>query len=167
MTQFDFVSQLAGLSENNFMYLRYVLPEIERGAYKSLGIDRLPAGLEGYYDDHWRLMGMTAKPLPRVKILIVYVLCEVRQSVSRTLISQLTTTEKMPVDEFAVQEVLDEWTQFLTEHDAAKPTTYSVYHASFRDFLHRKDIIIAAGVTIPDINGLIAGNLWKSLYGEQ
>jgi hypothetical protein len=166
-TERDFVQQLATLSDNNFMYLRYVLPEIEDGAYKTLGIDRLPAGLEGYYNDHWRLMGMAAKPLPRVKIRIVYILCEVRQPVSRALISQFASNADMQIDELTVQEVLEDWAQFLTKHTATQPVTYNIYHASFRDFLHRKDIVIAAGVTIPGINGLIVDNLWEGLFGSQ
>lgn len=164
-TPTDFVAELASLSGNNFMYLRYVLPEIESGAYRTLSLDLLPAGLEGYYNDHWRLMGMTAKPLPRAKIRIVYILCEVRQPVSAAQISQFATDEAIQVDELSVLEVLEEWKQFLTQHRASPPT-YSIYHASFRDFLHRKDIVAAASVTIPDINGLIADYLWKSLYED-
>jgi hypothetical protein len=167
MTEQDFVSQLADLSESNFMYLRYVLPEIENGAYQDLDIQRLPTGLTGYYEDHWLRMGMQAKPLPRVKIRIVYVLSEVRQPVSRKLISEFTTNEEMRVDELTVQEALDEWSQFLHEQLSPDGTRYSIYHSSFRDFLHRKDIVQAAGVTIKDINALIADNLWAELFGKE
>jgi hypothetical protein len=166
LTGSGFVTVLAELSETNFMYLRYVLPEIESGTYQNLSIERLPTGLESYYDDHWRHMGMTAKPLPRVKIRIVYILSEVRQPVSRQLISEFATDQTMQVDQLAVQEVLDEWTQFLHEQPSSEGMRYSVYHASFRDFLHRKDIVQAASVTIKEINALIADNLWQSLFGK-
>ena len=83
MSNDAFVKKLADLSENNFMYLHYVLPEIEGGTYQALEIEGLPTGLQGYYEDHWRQMGMTAKPTPRTKIRIIYVMCEVRQPVSR------------------------------------------------------------------------------------
>jgi hypothetical protein len=73
----------------------------------------------------------------------------------------------MHVDQLAVQEVLDEWKQFLHEQPASDGLRYSVYHASFRDFLHRKDIVQAAGVTVKGINALIANNLWKSLLGPE
>ena len=167
MTEQEFVSQLADLSESNFMYLRYVLPEIESGMYQGLDIQRLPTGLTGYYEDHWLRMGMQAKPLPRVKIRIVYVMCEVRQPVSRQLISEFATNEEMLVDELTVQEVLDEWSQFLHEQLLPDGKRYSIYHSSFRDFLHRKDIVKAAGVTIKDINALIADNLWAELFGKE
>jgi hypothetical protein len=161
-----FVRKLADLSENNFMYLRYVLLEIETGAYQDLEVHRLPAGLQGYYEDHWRSMGMTAKPLPRVKIRIIYVLCEIRQPVGRPTIARFASDASMTVDELSVQEVLDEWDQFLHEQPGPPETRYSIYHASFRDFLQRKDVVQAAGVTLPEINALIADSLWGDLFGE-
>lgn len=164
-----FVSTLADLSENNFMYLRYVLPEIERerGMYQNLSIERLPLGLERYYEDHWHHMGMMAKPLPRDKIRIVYILCEVHQPVSRTLICEFATDQTHPIDELTVQEVLDEWRQFLHDQQILESAPrYSLYHTSFRDFLHRKDIVQAAGVTIQGIHAIISGDLWGSLFGE-
>lgn len=155
----DFVNVLAEKSENNFMYLRYVLPEIERGVYEDLRIEQLPSGLEGYYESHWRRMGMTAKPLPRTKIKIVYVLSEVPIPVSRTLVAQVTGE-----DEVAVQEVLGEWAQFLREQLVEGERRYSMYHTSFRDFLHRQDIVQAAGTSLKDINSLISGDFWRELY---
>lgn len=166
MTEQIFVSKLADLSENNFMYLRYVLPEIESGSYQNLDIQKLPIGLQGYYQDHWLHMGMKAKPLPRVKIRIIYVLCEARLPVSRRLISEFASDQAFQVDEFTVQEVLDEWGQFLHKQPLPDDFRYSVYHSSFRDFLHRKDIVQAAGVTIKDINALISNNFWNELFGE-
>lgn len=166
LTEKEFITTLADLSENNFMYLRYVLPEIESGAYQNLAVTKLPTGLLGYYEDHWRHMGMTTKPLPRVKIRIIYVMCEVRQPVSRKLISDFATDQTMRVDELAVQEVLDEWSQFLHEQPTPDGTRYSVYHSSFREFLHDKEVVRAAGVTIKDINALIANNLWADLFGD-
>ena len=122
------------------MYLRYVLPEIGSGVYDDLEIGVLPKGLQGYYDDHWRRMGMLARPLPRMRIRIIYILAEVKQPVSRRLIARFATDHSLPVDELAVQEVLDDWRQFLhvQRRDASR---FSLYHASFRDFLHRKDVV--------------------------
>jgi len=166
LTEEQFAQTLTELSESNFMYLRHVLPAIESGEYSKLTIDRLPNGLQSYYDDHWRHMGMTAKPLPRAKLRIVYVLCEARQPVSRSLLSELSSDDALDVDVLAVQQVLDEWKQFLHEDEAGEPPHYSVYHTSFRDFLHRKDIVKAAGLTIESIHGLIADKLWETVFPE-
>lgn len=161
-----FVSALVDRSEGNFMYLRYVLTEIGSGVYDGLELGVLPKGLQGYYDDHWRRMGMLARPLPRIRIRIIYILAEVKQPVSRRLIAQFATDNSLAVDELAVQEVLDDWRQFLhvQRRDAVR---FSLYHASFRDFLHRKDVVQAAGVAVKGINAMIADDLWGSLFGDQ
>jgi hypothetical protein len=154
-----FVTELARKSESNFMYLHHVLPEIERGGYRDLQFDDLPSGLDGYYDDHWGRMGMTAKPLPQPEIKIIYVLAEVRQPVSRALISEFAGE-----DALTVQEVLDNWESFIHKQRAAGETLYSFYHTSFRDFLHRKDIVGAAGLTLKEVNAAIADNLYDGLF---
>ena len=154
----EFIQTLADKSENNFMYLHYITLDMVNGQYSDISLADLPTGLTGYYESHWTLMGMQAKPLPIVKIKIVYILAEVRQPVSRPLISAFAKE-----DELTVQEVLDEWEQFLHQHRINERTRHSVYHSSFREFLHRKDIVQAAGVTIEEINGLIDDGL-SGLY---
>jgi hypothetical protein len=166
-TESGFVDKLAELSESNFMYLHHVLPEIEGGVYRDLSIDKLPTGLVGYYEDHWRHMGMTAKPPPRVKLRLIYIICEVRKPVSRQLLSEFATDDAIQVDEIDVQEVLNEWKQFLLEDHVERQARYSLYHTSFREFLHRKDIVQAAGMTIEGVNALIGNNLWASMFDDR
>ena len=161
-TTIIFTDKIADKSENNFMYLRYVLLDIEKGLYKDLSLERFPQGLQGYYDFHWRRMGMTANPLPIEKIKIVYILGEVREPVSRRKICDFSGE-----GEYSVQQVLNEWKQFL--HELMKQEKrYSIYHASFRDFLHQKDILETHPVTLPGIHQLIAENekkVWQKLKG--
>jgi hypothetical protein len=158
----EFTNNIVGKSENNFMYLRYVLIDIESGLYQDLTLEQFPQGLQGYYDFHWRRMGMTSKPLPVEKIKIVYILGEVREPVSRRKICEFSGE-----DGYTVQQVLNEWKQFL--HELMKEEKrYSVYHSSFRDFLHRKDILETHPVTLPGVHQLIAKNelkVWQKLKG--
>jgi TIR domain len=160
----SFVETVAQKSQGNFMYLRYILPDIELNRYPGLVLDELPAGLEAYYEDHWRRMGMTAKPLPRDRIRVVYVLSSVRRPVSRELISRFATDDQLIVDELTVQEVLDDWDQFLRTEVQDGNRVKSIYHASFRDFLHRKDVVQAAGMTLVEVNRLIADSLWEDVF---
>ena len=163
LTVEEFVTTLGEKSDRNFMYLRYVLPEIESGAYQDLNkIENLPQGLEQYYYQHWQHMGMTAKPLPRTKIKIVYVLAEALQPVSCNLISELAGE-----DVLTVQEVLDDWEQFLREQRIDGQTRYSIYHASFQDFLHRKEIVQKAGETIEGVNARIVDSLTQGLFDDE
>jgi hypothetical protein len=136
----DFVTQLGNKSENNFMYLRYAIADIENGKYSNLSIDSLPQGLMAYYQDHWRRMGMLDEPLPMHKVAIVYFLAEMREPVSRRLLAELSEEKSVKV-----QLVLDEWEQFLRETVVDGENRYSIYHQSFSDFLYRKDIVQAYG----------------------
>jgi transcriptional regulator with XRE-family HTH domain len=163
----SFVEHLVQKSEGNFMYLRHVLPEIEAGAYKERSVDEIPVGLENYYEDHWKRMDMRTRPVPRDKINVVYILCEIRQPASRSLILEFAREGNLTLDEVAVQGVLDEWLQFLHVESVDKEPAYSIYHTSFRDFLYRKDIVKAAGVTIKGINKMIADVLWRELFPDK
>ncbi len=161
LTVEQFVEVLGKKSDNNFMFLRYILQDIESGVYQDLNLEQLPHGLMGYYEDHWARMGMTAKPRPDQKIKIVYVLAEIRGPVSRDLIARFAGEHLL-----AVQEVLDEWRQFLHEQQGEQHILYSIYHTSFRDFLHGKKVVQAAGISLEGINAMIAVPLWEQLLGR-
>ena len=47
-----------------------------------------------------------------------------------------------------------------------QPPHYRFYHESFRDFLHRRDIVQAAGVNLPDISAEIADVMTGGLFGN-
>lgn len=153
-----FVDTIAAKSENNFMYLRYVLEAIADGFYQDEKLEQLPAGLQGYYESHWRIMGMTTKPLPKDKIKIIYVICALKSPVSREMIVKYSQE-----DDLTVQEVLKDWTQFLPEQKTYQPPRYRFYHESFRDFLQRQDIVEAAGVSLPQISAEVAKNMGEGL----
>ncbi len=161
-TEAEFIEKIAEKSENNFMYLVYVLQDIEQGLYKDLSLERFPQGLQQYYEFHWRHMGMTAKPLPVSKINTVYHLAESHQPISCQLISEYVGEQQL-----TVQELLDEWEQFLHKPIIEGETCYSIYHASFRDFLHRKDIVQAAGVSLKTIKKQKSDNLWEAMFGDE
>ncbi|MDJ0735473.1 MAG: hypothetical protein QNJ47_15675 [Nostocaceae cyanobacterium] len=154
----DFVESIAVKSENNFMYLRCVLPAIADGFYNDKPLDELPVGLQGYYENHWQLMGMTTKPLPRNKIKIVYVMCALRSAASREVIAKYSKQ-----NELTVQEIFDGWAQFLQKQESYQPPRYRFYHESFREFLNRRDIVQAAGVSLPDISAEVADNMTEGL----
>ncbi|NMF65536.1 XRE family transcriptional regulator [Brasilonema octagenarum] len=158
----EFVEELATKSENNFMYLRCVLPAIAEGFYNNKPLDELPVGLQGYYENHWQLMGMTTKPLPKNKIKIIYVMCALRSAASREVVAKYSKQ-----NELTVQEVLDRWAQFLQKQENYQPPRYRFYHESFRDFLHRQDIVQAAGVNLPDISAEVADNMTEGLFGYE
>jgi hypothetical protein len=141
----SFVEIMGEKSQGNFMYLHYVLPEIERGTYKDLEFAKLPAGLQNYYEDHWRRMEMMASPPPETKLRVLYILSEVRNPLSRRVLVKYSGE-----NEVSVQSILDEWREFLHPIRVGVVTRYALYHDTFRDFLNRKDIIQASGMNLKD-----------------
>ena len=153
-----FVDTIAAKSENNFMYLRYVLEAIAEGFYQDEKLEQLPAGLQGYYESHWRIMGMTNRPLPKDKIKIIYVMCALKSPLSREMIIKYSQENAL-----TVQEVIKDWTQFLQEQKTYQPPRYRFYHESFRDFLQRQDTVKDAEVSLPEISAEVAKNMSEGL----
>ncbi|WP_293352298.1 MULTISPECIES: AAA family ATPase [unclassified Microcoleus] len=128
-----FVEQLASKSENNFMYLRYVLPAIAKGDYNDLSLKQLPDGLQEYYQNHWVRMGMEAKPGELLEI-VLYILLEIGTPIPCEMIAGIAE-----VDECDVAQVLeDKWVEYWKQQNVDGEICYSIYHASFLDFLKAK-----------------------------
>ena len=128
-----FVEKVANKSENNFMYLRYVLPAIAKGDYNDLDLKQLPDGLQEYYQNHWVRMGMEAKPGKLMEI-ILYILLEIGTPIPCEMITGIAE-----VDECDVKQVLeDEWVEYLKKQNIDGEICYTIYHASFLDFLKAK-----------------------------
>ena len=159
----QFVTVVAEKSQNNFMYLRYVLNDINSGKYSDVSLQDLPRELEGYYEKHWARMEMAVKDkeLRRRKLKVIYLLTKTRKPVSCDILADFAEEDALDV-----QEVLDDWEQFLRRSGDRSPD-YSIYHASFQRFLHRKDVVQKAGVSLRDIETAISDNLWEDLYGDE
>ncbi|MCT7953885.1 hypothetical protein [Laspinema palackyanum] len=161
VTEAQFSQVLAENSETNFMYLKYILDDIERGKYADLKLESLPKGLQQYYEQHWQRMGMVTKPLPRTKLKIIYLLSKTRKPVSCDLLADFAEE-----DPLTVQEVLDDWEQFLRHRFVNGEDVYSIYHKSFQDFLFNLKTVQKAGISLRDIEQAIVDNLWEDLYGK-
>jgi hypothetical protein len=159
----QFVAAVAQKSQNNFMYLRYVLNDIDSGKYSDVTLEDLPKELEGYYDKHWGRMEMAVKDKEwhRRKLKVIYLLTKTRKPVSCDILADFAEEDALDV-----QEVLDDWEQFL-RRTGDSPPDYSIYHPSFQRFLHRKDVVQEAGVSLRDIETAISDNLWEDLYGDE
>jgi lambda repressor-like predicted transcriptional regulator len=128
-----FLDQLANKSENNFMYLRYVLPAIAKGDYNDLDLKQLPDGLQEYYQNHWVRMGMEAKPGQLMEI-VLYILLEIATPIPCEMIAGIAE-----VDEYDVAQVLEnQWVEYLKKQNVDGEICYTIYHASFLDFLKGK-----------------------------
>jgi hypothetical protein len=165
----DFVATLWDKSEGNFMYLHHVVPEIERGAYDPAKLDEIPTGLETYYADHWvRMVGTDPNDWLAHKLPVITTLAVVREPIPIELIASYSG-----VDRPRVRAVLREWSPFLqdelVEHGGEVRRCWRIYHASFLDFLARKDEIADESGDITDRVGLdharaaVADDLWSGI----
>ncbi len=154
----DFINQLADKSEKNFMYLRYVLPAIAKGDYNDLSLKELPDGLQEYYQNHWVRMRMDDKPGQLMEI-VLYILLEIGKPIPCEMIAGIAE-----VDECDVAQVLeDEWVEYLKKQNVEGEICYTIYHASFLDFLKTKREMDAKRKIFKEVNLRIAEYLEQGM----
>ena len=152
-----FVEQMADKSENNFMYLRYVLPAIAKGDYNDLSLKQLPDGLQEYYQNHWVRMGLEAKPGQLMEI-VLYILLEIGTPINCEMIAGIAKE-----DECDVKAVLDEWVEYLKKQNVDREICYGIYHASFLDFLKGKREMDSKRKLFREVNQRITEYLEKRM----
>jgi hypothetical protein len=153
----NFVEELANKSENNFMYLRYVLPAIAKGDYNDLSLRQLPDGLQEYYQNHWVRMGLEAKPGQLMEI-VLYILLEIGTPIDCEMIAGIAKE-----DECDVKAVLDEWVEYLKKQKVDGEICYGIYHASFLDFLKAKREMDSKRKLFREVNQRITEYLEKRM----
>ncbi|MEM7349432.1 MAG: CHAT domain-containing protein [Acidobacteriota bacterium] len=133
------VDELSRRSEGNFMYLYHVLREIADGAYREASLEEIPAGLRGYYEDHWRRMLAPRDEAWRdVQLRVLAALTLARRPQSLMVLSHLSGVD----DDARALQVLLAWDSFL--HRLPRPggprqTLYRLYHESFHEFIRGQD----------------------------
>ncbi len=160
-----FVDEIVRLSEGNFMYLHYVLPEIEKGTYQERKFDQLPAGLLNYYEDAWiRMREGDPAAWFDYKLPVLVALTIAKEPVSLELISDFSQV-KQPS---RIHEVLAEWAAFLQpiEVEEDGEMRWRLYHDSFHDFIAAKDQVKGERVDLKAAHGMAADALWQALYPE-
>ncbi|MBE8991182.1 AAA family ATPase [Nostoc sp. LEGE 12450] len=155
----SFTQQIAVKSENNFIYLRYLLPGISEGKYNDLNLKGLPQGLQDYYTTHWNRMGMD-KESNEKKVKILYILVERGEPISINMIAEILDEE-----EYEVKSVLNEWVEYVTSKvnvDEHK-TYYSIYHRSFLEFLKSQDKLGKGRKLFREVNKSMANYMLKEM----
>ncbi|NEO52743.1 MAG: ATP-binding protein [Okeania sp. SIO3B5] len=153
----DFIEQVAEKSENNFMYLRYVLPDIAKGNYQDLILKELPDGLQDYYQKHWARMGMDDKP-QKNKLIVLFILVASRTMPTLDMIAKWGQQE-----ESDVEYILEEWVEFLSKRKIGKETCYGIYHASFLDFLQEQRQLGSNRKLFKEVNARMADDLYSDV----
>ncbi|KAB8317735.1 ATP-binding protein [Tolypothrix campylonemoides VB511288] len=128
----ELIARLTTESENNFMYLHYLFNAIAEGFYSEpYQFDRIPPGLEAYYQQHWQKIKGEGLSDVALKVL------DVLTSGETGGMSAKAITQIIHEDEYDVAEILENWLEFL-QQGVGKETTYSLYHSHFRVWLAKQ-----------------------------
>lgn len=162
-----FIQHMVEKSQGNFIYLRMVLPEIETGAYTDLELNNIPAGLNSYYEDHWRRMRQQNElDWFDYKLPVIVALTVVKEPVSIDLIADFSYIE----DKRRIRAVLRDFDQFIfktdVEYEGGTQRHYRWYHASFFEFIAMKEGVADERVDLAQANKKIADRLWSDLFKE-
>jgi hypothetical protein len=149
----DFVRELVDKSEGNFMYLRCVLWEMESNPDWTRSIDQLPRGLKPYYEDHWRRMRAADERLwIDAKLPVLMALTATREPIPIAHIARFSRVD----DRRVIRSVLHDWKPFLHEEgESFEEQRFQVYHASFFEFLKKKDEVAEEHVSFREAHGRI------------
>ncbi|MGN8185557.1 ATP-binding protein [Burkholderia sp. 22088] len=134
-----FVERMLSISRGVWIYLYYVVAEIEAGLKTPLDLDGLPNGIWQYYGQHWASWRDANLDEWRTLALpLLGLLASAREDVS---VAQILAMWPAPLvaDEYSVTRLLETtWAPFViasgsVSGEAAK---YRLYHASLREFLN-------------------------------
>ena len=126
----EFITNLTNRSENNFMYVSQILTAITNNFYPqpSQLATSFPPPLETYYQQHLeKMLGSQYEDFP---LAVLKVLAQTTQPISVTDIANLLNT-----DEYDIEELLENWLEFLQIETIFDSTTYKFYHDNFRQWL--------------------------------
>ena len=135
------------------MYLRYVLPAIAEGKYNDLNLTQLPQGLQNYYQTHWERMKMNDSS-KKMKVMILFILVEIGTPISGEMMFDIVNEDECDVDD-----ILNEWIEYLKPQTIDEDICYSIYHASFLDFLKAKKEFNPTRRLFEDVNQRIVDYL--------
>ncbi|HYK03156.1 MAG TPA: DUF4062 domain-containing protein [Thermoanaerobaculia bacterium] len=125
-----FVSTLLERSQGVWIYLHYILEELQRGERRPLDLEALPCGLWAYYAEYWRAR-RDGPQWDSLELPLLAALAAAREDVSAPLLCAFAGIAETP----RTARLLEEWRPFLAGSTSNAERRYRCYHASFREFL--------------------------------
>ncbi|BAY77744.1 hypothetical protein NIES25_42120 [Nostoc linckia NIES-25] len=117
---------LISQDETNFMYVSEILRAINQDIY--------PKNLQLYYQNHLNNMNLATSQQQTLALQVLNILVK-EQPISIEMIA-----EKLDEDEYEIKVILDKWREFLHLQSIPAEINYSLYHASFRDWLRQQTV---------------------------
>ena len=131
----QFVETLLEKSRGVWIYLHYVVAEIEASRYSPLKLDELPRDLWQYYADYWdRWREAHSQTWDSVDLPLLITLAAAQDSLTLDTLLALAGIDRKPDVSERIGEVLDfKWVPYLAVSTAG---SYRFHHASLRDFFN-------------------------------
>ena len=158
----EFVRILAEKSGGLWMYLQYVIEEIEQGQRAPLDLEGLPVGLAGYYAGYWGdwregRNGRGEGPA-RWDTLYAPLLATLAAAQEPVDLERLMAWAGVDAAPYEVRRLLGEtWRAFITarEEEPGHGLHYGLYHASLRDFItgnvERAGLMVEGGYLVDEL----------------
>jgi len=138
ISESQFVETLLEKSRGVWIYLHYVVAEIEAGRRSPLKLEELPRDLWQYYADYWkRWREAHSQTWDSVDLPLLTTLAAAQDSLTLGALLALSEIDRKPDVSGRIRDVLDfEWIPYLAISTAGPhlPCSYRFYHASLRDF---------------------------------
>jgi hypothetical protein len=126
------MKRIISKSDGNFRFLKNVLNDLERGLFNR--IDDIPQGLNGYYQSHLRLMGITSRANP-VKLLLLKSLAQAGD--------QWQCVDDLNKLDPDARSIIEEWEPFLDAKEVKEVCEQRfcrLYHHSFAKYVLNSSI---------------------------
>src|SRR5208337_4223012 len=134
----QFIETLLEKSRGVWIYLHYVVAEIEAGRRSPLKLEKLPRDLWQYYADYWKSWrDAHSQTWDSVDLPLLTTLAAAQDSLTLDALLALSGTEAKPEVTRHARRVLDtEWSPYLVTSTAGLKSAraYRFYHASLRGF---------------------------------
>jgi len=175
----QFVETLLRKCGGVWIYLHFIVHEIERGGWSSLVLEKLPNGLTQYFIHYWqRWRDSDPGRWYNLYLPLISGLAAAREPVA---VEDLIRWKLAHASEPLVNSLLaEQWRPFLAVSDPGPRTRYSLYHAAVREFMEgrvTRDDLLSSEVAFVDelagatraAHGVIADaylDRWGGLQGN-
>jgi hypothetical protein len=133
-----FIQTLKEKSQGVWMYLHYIIKEIESGARAPLDLGNLPTGLVGYYAEYWDAWrtgkrGKGEEVWDELYAPLLTTLAAAQEAIPVDWLIQWADVTAKPRE--VTRLLTEHWRAFITEKEKDGQKTYTPYHLSFKDFI--------------------------------
>ncbi len=133
LSEQEFSNNLCCEAENHFMYVSEMINAIAEGLNpEPFHHNQFPPNLEAYYQQHLQKM-IASTQQEDFSLAVLHVLSQEPQLISVEALAHILNT-----DEYEIEEVLENWREFLQLQQIGDETRYSLYHSSFRHWLNKQ-----------------------------